>query len=256
MKKKSKFLLTLICAIASAGSMFAQAQWGVNLLQNPSPDTETQFTGWTKSDNGSWAIKEGYVQSSNQESVLTQTVDLAEKGFSADDLAQAKLLVSVRYEIIKYGREGNGICQAMVVCLNDEDTPIDTIYAVNKKERFDATDVPPTTAIAISSLPAGVSKLRYELHGKDHMFWAGNYGPRFTDMGMELHLTGSGTYSASVDPALGDSIALSKTTGIALGDTITVTAKYAGHPILSLSTNTPQQIEGKQDYMLWQRYGG
>lgn len=246
MKKKSKFLLTLICAIASAGSMFAQAQWGVNLLQNPSPDTETQFTGWTKSDNGSWAIKEGYVQSSNQESVLTQTVDLAEKGFSADDLAQAKLLVSVRYEIIKYGREGNGICQAMVVCLNDEDTPIDTIYAVNKKERFDATDVPPTTAIAISSLPAGVSKLRYELHGKDHMFWAGNYGPRFTDMGMELHLTGSGTYSASVDPALGDSIALSKTTGIALGDTITVTAKYAGHPILSLSTNTPQQIEGNK----------
>ena len=134
----------------------------------------------------------------------------------------------------------------MVVCLNDEDTPIDTIYAVNKKERFDAIDVPPTTAIAISSLPAGVSKLRYELHGKDHMFWSGNYGPRFTDMIMELRLTGSGTYSASVDPALGDSIALSKTTGIALGDTITVTAKYAGHPILSLSTNTPQQIEGNK----------
>ncbi len=246
MKKKSKFLLTLICAIASAGSMFAQAQWGVNLLQNPSPDTETQFTGWTKSGDGSWAIKDGYVQSSYKESVLTQTVDLAEKGFSADDLAQAKLLVSVRYEIPKYGQVGDGICQAMVVCLNDKDTPIDTIYAVNKKERFDATDVPPTTAIAISSLPAGVSKLRYELHGKDHMFWSGNYGPRFTDMGMELHLTGSGTYSASVDPALGDSIALSKTTGIALGDTITVTAKYARHPILSLSTNTPQQIEGNK----------
>ena len=136
MKKKSKFLLTLICAIASAGSMFAQAQWGVNLLQNPSPDTETQFTGWTKSGDGSWAIKDGYVQSSYKESVLTQTVDLAEKGFSADDLAQAKLLVSVRYEIPKYGQVGDGICQAMVVCLNDKDTPIDTIYAVNKKERF------------------------------------------------------------------------------------------------------------------------
>lgn len=140
----------------------------------------------------------------------------------------------------------NGICQAMVVCLNEEDTPIDTIYAVNKKEWFNAIDVPPTTVVAVSSLPAGVSKLRYELHGKDHMFWGGCFGPRFTDMGMELHLTGSGTYSASVDPALGDSIALSKTTNIALGDTITVTAKYARHPILSLSTNTLQQIEGNK----------
>lgn len=106
MKKKSKFLLTLICAIASAGSMFAQAQWGINLLQNPSPDTETQFTGWTASGDGSWAIKEGYVQSSYKESILTQTVDLAEKGFSADDLAQAKLLVSVCYEIKNTAKMG------------------------------------------------------------------------------------------------------------------------------------------------------
>ena len=256
MKKKSKFLLTLICAIASAGSMFAQAQWGINLLQNPSPDKETQFTGWTKSGNGGWEIKEGdtdtgdesyYAWSSHRESILTQTVDLAQKGFSADDLAQGKLLISVCYGIKKYGGGGGtGICRAMVVCLNDEDTPIDTIYAVNKKERFDAIDVPPTTVVAISSLPEGVSKLRYELHGKDHLNWSGCFGPRFKNMIMELRLTGSGTYSASVDPALGDSIALSKTTNIAFGDTITVTAKYAGHPILSISTNIPQKIEGNK----------
>ena len=244
MTMKSKFLLALMCTIAGAGSMFAQAQWGVNLLQNPSPNTETQFTGWTKSGNGSWQINDGYVQSSLNESVLTQTVDLAEKGFSADDLAQAKLLVSVRYEILKYGRAGSGICRAMVVCLNAADSPLDTLYAVNKTQ-FDAVDVPPTAAVAMSSLPAGVSKLRYELHGKDHKYWAGNYGPRFTDMGVALCRLAD-TYSASVDPAMGDSIALSKTTGIAFGDTITVAAKYAEHPILSLSTNTLQQIEGNK----------
>ena len=241
--------MTLICAIASAGSMFAQAQWGINLLQNPSPDEETQFTGWTKSGKGGWEVKEGdgtlYAWSSHEESILTQTVNLAQKGFSAEDLAQGKLRISVCYGITKYGKTGNGICQAMVVCLNDEDTPIDTIYAVNKKEWFNAIDVPPTTVVAVSSLPAGVSKLRYELHGKDHMSWGGCFGPRFKNMIMDIHHPG-GAYSASVDPALGDSIALSKTTGIALGDTIIVTAKYARSPILSLSTNTPQQIEGNK----------
>lgn len=45
------------------------------------------------------------------------------------------------------------------------------------------------------------------------------------------------SFSASVDPALGDSITLSKTSGIHIGDTISVVAKYPKYSILYLMVN-------------------
>ena len=45
------------------------------------------------------------------------------------------------------------------------------------------------------------------------------------------------TCTASVDPAMGDSITLNKTSGIHIGDTVSVSATYPEHPILYLMLN-------------------
>lgn len=239
------FLLALVCAIAGANTVSAQAQWGMNLLQNTVPTSETQFSGWTKDGEIigglNWGVEDGWFKSSNMEGVLYQTVNLSDKGFTTESLAQCTLYAAVRYAIPFPGTYQSGICQAMVVCIDGAGKAIDTAYVVNRTG-YTNTEVEPSPAVVLFDLPDGVAKLRYELHGRDQYGAAGRYGSRFTEMTMAIADNSAAAYTASVSPAMGDSIVIDKMTGIKVGDTLTVRAKYAEHPVVNLFASTGRVI--------------
>lgn len=250
MKKKIyTFLLALMCAIAGVDTMSAQAQWGTNLLQNTVPTSETQFTGWTRDGEIigglNWGVEGGWFKSSNMEGVLYQTVNLSDKGFTTESLAQGTLYAAVRYAIPFPGTYQSGICQAMVVSIDGAGKAIDTAYVVNRTG-YTNTEVEPSPAVVLFNLPAGVAKLRYELHGRDQYGAAGRYGSCFTEMTMAIADNSATAYTASVSPAMGDSIVIDKMTGIKVGDTLTVRAKYAEHPVVNLFASTGRVIAGNK----------
>lgn len=138
------FLLALLCAGSAATRAFAEAQWNTNLLQNTIPSNESQFTGWEVSNGGSgWSIENGWFNSSYAICVMRQTVSLADKGFSGIDYTQVRLYVSVQYEIPWPGNLRDGKCMAAVVCLNNNDQCIDTLYLLNKNS-YRNLEVKPT----------------------------------------------------------------------------------------------------------------
>lgn len=237
MKKRLLFcLLALWSALGVANQAFAQAQWNANLLQNTIPTNSSKFTGWQKYDGGSgWNIDNGWFVSSYQECILKQTVTLADKGFTAADITGAQLYASVVYEI-PWSGYNSGICIASVVCLDSTGTELDTLYLLNMTG-YTKEEILPTGKDSTFALPAGTAQLRYEVHGKDQKSWGGQYGPRFSGMVMMLTNGSDFSYTASVDPAIGDSITLSKTSGIHIGDTISVVANYPKYSILYLMVN-------------------
>ena len=238
-------LMVLISIIMGASRAHAQAQWNTNLLQNTVPTAESQYTGWEKTNGGSgWGIENGYFVSSNEECILKQTVTLADYGFTADDLSGQSLYASVRYWIPWPGN-GQGMCIAAVVCLDGNGAALDTLYLLNMTG-YRNVEIASTVKDSLFTLPAGTAQLRYEVHGEDQKGWRGQYGPKFTDMVMMV-LKRDLTYTASVDPAMGDSITLSKTSGIHTGDTIEVSATYPEYPIKKLVVEGEKhRIEGNK----------
>ena len=248
MKKKLLFgLMVLISIIGGASRAHAQAQWNTNLLQNTVPISGSQYTGWEKTNGGSgWAIDKGWFVASWQPCALKQTVTLADYGFTADDLSGQSLYASTQYEIPNPGTiaEG-GTCIVAVVCLDGSDVALDTLYLLNM-QGYTNVEIRPTLKDSTFVLPAGTAQLRYELHGKDQKGWIGQYGPKFTDMVMMV-LKSDLTYTASVATALGDSITLSKTSGIHALDTIEVSATYPEYPIKNLVVEGEKhRIEGNK----------
>ena len=242
---KRHFLLSmalLFCAIIGASRAHAQAQWNTNLLQNTIPTSNSQFTGWEKTANGGtgWRVDNNCFCSSYNECVLSQTITLADYGFTADNLSGKELYASVQYEIPRKSTNQSGICIVAVVCLDGSGVALDTLYLLNMTGYKDV-EVASTIKDSLFALPAGTTQLRYELHGRDQVHWSGQYGPRFTDMKMML-IDRTITYTASIDPAIGDSITLSKTS-IHFGDTIEVNATYPDHPILYLILNGNQRVD-------------
>lgn len=173
---KRHFLLSvalLFCAIVGASRAHAQTQWNTNLLQNTVPTTDSQYTGWQKTDGDSgWGIDNGWFISSHQECILKQTVTLADKGFTAADITGVQLYASVMYEIPWPG-DGQGICIAAVVCLDESGTALDTLYLLNMID-YTNVEILPTWKDSTFALPAGTAQLRYEVHGKDQkkLGWA------------------------------------------------------------------------------------
>lgn len=251
MKKKLLFgLMVLISIIGGASRAHAQTQWNTNLLQNTVPTTDSQYTGWEKTeganDNAHWGIDKGWFVASWQPCALKQTVTLADYGFTADDLSGQSLYASTQYEIPWPGTltEG-GTCVVAVVCLDGSGVALDTLYLLNM-QGYTKVEIRATLKDSTFSLPAGTAQLRYELHGKDQKGWGGTYGPKFTDMVMMV-LKRDLTYTATVDPALGDSITLSKTSGIHALDTVEVSATYPEYPIKKLIVEGEKhRIEGNK----------
>ena len=239
-------LMVLISIIMGASRAHAQAQWNTNLLQNTVPTAESQYTGWQKRSNGGsgWGIENGYFVSSYGTCILTQTITLADYGFTADNLSGQSLYASVRYEI-PWAGGNSGICIAAVVCLDESGNTLETLYLLNMPG-YKNVEIAPTVKDSLFALPAGTAQLRYEVHGKDQKGWSGQFGPRFTDMVMMV-LKRDLTYTASVAPALGDSIPLSKTSGIHIGDTVSVSVTYPEYPIKKLVVEGEKhRIEGNK----------
>ena len=133
---------------------------------------------------------------------------------------------------------------AAVVCLDNNDQYIDTLYLLNKKS-YRNLEVKPTLKDSLYTLPPGTQKLCYIIEGKDQLSWRGQYGPRFRAMDMRLFQSSDipTNFTATVDPALGDSITLSKTSNIAFGEAITVSATYPDFPIRRIITTPVQFVE-------------
>lgn len=137
------------------------------------------------------------------------------------------------------------MCIAAVVCLDGNGAALDTLYLLNMTG-YRNVEIASTVKDSLFTLPAGTAQLRYEVHGEDQKGWRGQYGPKFTDMVMMV-LKRDLTYTASVAPALGDSITLSKTSGIHALDTVEVSATYPEYPIKKLIVaGEKHRIEGNK----------
>ncbi|MCI5680434.1 MAG: hypothetical protein MR293_00430 [Bacteroidales bacterium] len=76
------------------------------------------------------------------------------------------------YEIPWPG-DGQGICIAAVVCLDESGTALDTLYLLNMID-YTNVEILPTWKDSTFALPAGTAQLRYEVHGEDQkkLEWA------------------------------------------------------------------------------------
>ena len=198
MKKFLSLILTLsLCAI-----VYAQAPWKQNILTNGSAESGN-FDGWTKTSNGGsgWAIGGGpegtsTFKSSYSNCVLTQDIDLEAKGFSATELdGDCKALLQ-GYACGGAAGSRSGVMKMIVYLLDADKNVLETITMV------DITYTSPAPEWKAydkqTTLPAGTRYVRYQITGKDALFWAGQYGPNFTGMAVRLYQPNDGiTFSVT-----------------------------------------------------------
>ena len=218
-------------------------QYGVELLTNI-PPVATDFTDW-KTD-GSVECKEGWFKTGNSVSTISQTIDLAAKGYTTP-VAENTFFIYAAAEYCEYwGGSARGVAKVYVEFLDENGNVLAADYVLNRENYSGYVDI--TRVSNKFVIPANTTKVRYVLQGKDQKGWGGCYGPWFRNMSCKVFdYTKVGTsINVSVDAALGDSITLSKTSDFLYGDTITVTAKYPEHPILWLTFNEGQLLEDNQ----------
>ncbi|MBO7054553.1 MAG: T9SS type A sorting domain-containing protein [Bacteroidales bacterium] len=198
MKKFLSLLLTLtLCTIVSA-----QAPWKTNILTNGSAESGN-FDGWTKTSNGGsgWAIGGGpegtsTFMSSYSNCVLTQDIDLEAKGFSATELDGGCKALLQGYACGGTAGSRSGVMKMIVYLLDADKNILETITMV------DITYTSPAPEWKAydkqTTLPAGTRYVRYQITGKDALFWAGQYGPNFTGMAVRLYQPNDGiTFSVT-----------------------------------------------------------
>ena len=198
MKKFFSLMLTLIlCAI-----VYAQAPWKQNILTNGSAESKN-FDGWTKTTNGGtgWGIGYGpegtfSFASSYSNCVLTQDIDLEAKGFSATELDGGCKALLQGYACGGAAGSRSGVMKMIVYLLDADKNVLETITMV------DITYTSPAPEWKAydkqTTLPAGTRYVRYQITGKDALFWAGQYGPNFTGMAVRLYQPNDGiTFSVT-----------------------------------------------------------
>lgn len=218
-------------------------QYGEELLTNI-PPVATDFTDWTTS--GSVECKEGWFKTGNSVSTISQTIDLAAKGYTTP-VAENTFFIYAAAEYCEYwGGSARGVAKVYVEFLDENGNVLAADYVLNRENYSGYVDI--TRVSNKFVIPANTTKVRYVLQGRDQKGWAGYYGPWFRNMSCKVFdYTKVGTsINVSVDAALGDSITLSKTSDFLYGDTITVTAKYPEHPILWITSNEGQLLEDNQ----------
>lgn len=236
-------LLVLLCLVGIVPRLAAQTtpQYGEELLTNI-PPAATDFTGWTT--NGSVECKEGWFKTGNSVSTISQTIDLAARGYTTP-VAENTFFIYAAAEYCEYWAGSEGIARVYVEFLNESGTILSTDTVLNRTGRFYAGDTCVSNKFLI---PANTTKVRYVLQGKDQQGWGGCYGPWFRNMSCKVfdYTKVGSSINVSVDEVLGDSITLSKTSDFLYGDTITVTAKYPEHPVLWITFNEGQLLEDNQ----------
>ena len=186
MKKFLSLMLTLtLCAI-----VYAQAPWKTNILTNGSAESGT-YDGWTKTTNGGsgWAIGWGpegtrTFVSSYSNCVLTQDIDLEAKGFTTTELdGGCKAMLQGYAAGGASSGSRSGVMKMIVYLLDANKNVLQTVTLVD----ITFTNAPDWTEYdQQTTLPEGTRYIRYQITGKDAIFWAGQYGPNFTGMSVRL----------------------------------------------------------------------
>ena len=243
-------LLVLLTMIGIAPTVQAQStpQYGEELLTNI-PPAATDFIGWTTSSSKDQCIpqcSEGWFKTSYEEGTISQTIDLAAKGYTPIAANTLFLYAATEYKVGWATGGQDGSAQMYVECLDAEGNVLATNTFLNRTGKFGTVET--TLVQNMFTIPANTTQLRYVLKGKDQCHWGGHFGPWFRNMSCRVWESTkfNETIKVSVAPTLGDSITLSKTSDFHFGDTITVSATYPEHPILWLSTNEGAIINTNQ----------
>ena len=194
------------------------AGYDKNLLQNTNPNGTT-YDPWVKTDKGSgWFILNGKFLSSNQECVLTQTVNLKDLGFTTGQTDSLAMLAMVNYEIPWPGSTHKCIAKVIVTCKDaaGNNLSVQTLLDIYQKN----IEVSATVATKLFLLPKGTTQLVYEMHGRDQVDWVGQYGPVF--WGMYLGFTDLKNYTITIAEAENGSVVSNKATA-QIGDTVKLT---------------------------------
>ena len=223
---------------------FAQIQYGEELLTNI-PPAATNFTGWTTS--GSVQCSEGWFKTSHTEGTISQTIDLAAKGYTPVAANTLFLTAAAEYHV-GWAQTTSGIAKVYVEFLGESDIVLATDSVLNREGNFGTVDS--TLVQGTFLIPANATKIRYVLMGKDQCYWTGYYGTWFRNMSCKINFDDTKcqeSIQVSVAPELVDSITLSKTSNFHYGDTITVLPIYPEEcQILWLAVNEGKIINTNQ----------
>ena len=162
-----------------------------NLLVNPSCD-ENNSDGW--SVNGPCTTEEGCWQTSYSLTSIEQTVDLLANGFTEEELdAQPYLYASGRtYSILVFGTSTStpqGRTLMCVYCYDSNGNELQKIELQNNTYGGGASsNYEWDTYAAQTPLPVGTRSVKFYFEGRDCVFWAGYYGPKFDDLWLSINL--------------------------------------------------------------------
>lgn len=224
-----------------------------NLLVNPSCD-ENNSDGW--SVNGPCTTEEGCWQTSYSLTSIEQTVDLLANGFTEEELdAQPYLYASGRtYSILVFGTSTStpqGRTLMCVYCYDSNGNELQKIELQNNTYGGGASsNYEWDTYAAQTPLPVGTRSVKFYFEGRDCVFWAGYYGPKFDDLWLSLNREKDNTqYNVTLETStpnlvslVQSSYAVSDTVRIMLPSRFEVTSisveNELGVPVPMLNTTT------------------
>ena len=170
----------------------APASQEVELLTNG--DFESRFDGWEVTNGGSgWAIETNddgthCCTSSYGLCTLTQTVNLADKGISAEKIDAGNVTCNASAEMRSasedYNSTGNGgrVCDVTVQMLDANNNVLGTETVMSDTSVFSVW----TTFTKSFQLMSGTRKLKYMVRGQDAVNWGGQFGPCFRNLSMRV----------------------------------------------------------------------
>ena len=189
-----RVILSLLLALTASAAMAGDSDY-VELLTNGAPDGT--FKGWICDGNGDgWAIKEeedgtySFV-SSFFESSFWQTVDLLQKGMTAENIDKGQTMCHASAEMITtwaVGDHGAKVCSVTVEMLAENGDSLSSVTVLD--------DVGVHTSWTYSSselfsLVKGTRKLKYIVKGCDIVYWLGYFGPRFRNLSLKAQGVGT-----------------------------------------------------------------
>ena len=180
-----KLLLFLLAALS--GALTAVADDYTELLTNGA--CNGTYSGWNVMNGGSgWDIgneedgSHSFV-SSYEPCMLWQTIDLLQKGLSAEAIDKGQIKCKASAEMRTTWAENNKgaeICSVTIDMLDGSENTLSTITVLDDESVYLAW----TAFSREFNIVSGTRKLKYVVIGCDPIGWAGQYGPRFRNLSL------------------------------------------------------------------------
>ena len=227
---------------------FALTQYGMELLSNI-PPVAIDLKRWVATSETNDCVpicSEGWYKTGRYTGIISQTIDLAAKGYNMPIAENTLLLYAAAEYFVGWTSDAPGIAKVYVEFLDAENNVLSTNYVLNRTGQFGTVDI--TLVEDMFMVPANTTQVRYVLEGCDQCGWGGYFGTWFRNMSCKLlEATKIGNpINVSVAETLGDSLTLSKIADFRYGDTITVIPTYSQHPIIWLAVNEGRIINNNQ----------